>query len=226
MKTPLIIAHRGASRDAPENTLAAFRLAWQQGADAIETDLRLTADGETVAFHDADGRRIFGDPRLIGDLSRREVPAPTLAEVLAEVPDDRQVVLELKEPMIPELGVFPAARTTIISFDPNVVIDVKRALPATRVLWLFGDYACFYRFSGEWLRRRASELGVDGVDLRYAARITPRVLAPLREAGLVVFTYTVNLRADVRRCQTLGLDGITTDFPGNARRWLTEGISA
>ncbi len=51
---PLIVAHRGASYDAPENTLAAFRLAWEQGADAIEGDFFLTSDGQILCLHDKD----------------------------------------------------------------------------------------------------------------------------------------------------------------------------
>lgn len=226
MTAPLIIAHRGASADAPENTLAAFRLAWRQGADAIETDLRLTADGAVVAFHDEDGRRLLGDPRRIRDLARAEIPAPTLAEILAEVPAGGEVVLELKEPLVPDLGAFPPSQTTIIAFDPDTLAAAKRALPRARALWLFGDYSRFSPPDGEWLVRRVRRLGADGVDLRYAPPLTPRLLAPLRAAGLTVFTYTVNSRRAVHRAARLGLDGLTTDRPGDARRWLREVISA
>ena len=68
-----VIAHRGASYDAPENTLAAFRLAWQQGADGIEGDFYLTADGEIVCLHDSDTGRT-GDRKL-------SVGQSTLAEL-------------------------------------------------------------------------------------------------------------------------------------------------
>ncbi|WP_075086843.1 glycerophosphodiester phosphodiesterase family protein [Verrucomicrobium spinosum] len=62
---PLIIAHRGASADAPENTLAAFRLAWEQRADAVEMDLRLTRDHQVAVIHDADLRRVAGDSHKV-----------------------------------------------------------------------------------------------------------------------------------------------------------------
>ena len=58
-----ILAHRGASHDAPENTLASFRLGWAQHADANELDIRLTRDGQIVVFHDATTRRIAGVDR-------------------------------------------------------------------------------------------------------------------------------------------------------------------
>src|SRR5579863_8095472 len=88
---PLVIAHRGASADAPENTLAAFRLAREQGADAIELDVMRCATGEVVVFHDDDLQRYFGRPTLIRDLSFEDLrkldvgrgeQIPTLDEVL------------------------------------------------------------------------------------------------------------------------------------------------
>ena len=60
-----IVAHRGASFDALENTLSAFQLAWQQGADAIEGDFRLTADGQIVCLHDGDTGRMTGQHLVV-----------------------------------------------------------------------------------------------------------------------------------------------------------------
>ncbi len=97
-----VIAHRGASFNAPENTLAAFRLAWQQGADGIEGDFYLTDDGEIVCLHDSDTGRT-GDRKLsVGQSTLEQLRTvdvgiskgekfrgeriPTLAEVLAVVP--------------------------------------------------------------------------------------------------------------------------------------------
>ena len=182
-----------------------------------------------MAFHDEDGRRIFGDARRIRDIPRAEIPAPTLAEVLAETPEDRHIVLELKEALVPPLGAFPPSHVTLIAFDPAIIAAAKRALPAARALWLFGDYASVWRNRGQWLAERVRELGVDGVDLRFARHLHARLLAPLREDRRVVFTYTVNSARQVRRCAGLGLDGLTTDRPADARRWLERtppGISA
>ncbi|MDD5200408.1 MAG: glycerophosphodiester phosphodiesterase family protein [Terrimicrobiaceae bacterium] len=242
MERPLIIAHRGASRDAPENTPAAFRLAWEQGADATETDLRLTADGRIAAFHDADGRRIFRDPRRIRDLSLSELQkfdagswkdprwrnerVPTLADVVATLPPGRRLVLELKEALgagFPALlAGAPQDRITLIAFDANVIAEAKRQLPACRALWLFGNYGFIARNRGKWLARRVRELGVDGVDLRHERRLDARLIEPLRADGRTVFTYTVNSRRSVLRCARLGLDGITTDRPADARAWLAD----
>jgi glycerophosphoryl diester phosphodiesterase len=246
MNPPLVIAHRGASHDAPENTLAAFRLAWEQGADAIETDLRLTDDGAIVAFHDDDGARLLRDPRRIRDLTLDELRAldagawkgsrwtgervPTLAEVLATVPEGKHIVLELKEdvvePLARELAAAPNERVTLIAFDAEILARAKRALPRCRALWLFGSYAPTLhrgRVLGEWLVEKVRHHGLDGVDLRLSSRLNRHTVAPLHEAGLAIFVYTVNGATACERCARLGLHGITTDRPANARRWL--GIS-
>ncbi len=243
-QSPLIIAHRGASREAPENTTAAFELAWRQGADAIETDLRLSADGIIVAFHDADGRRILRDPRRIRDLSLSELQAldagiwkhskwrgarvATLAEILASIPPDKQVVLELKEDLVAELvrdlRSAPQDHIVLIAFDAEIIAKAKRALPACRALWLFAEYGSApSRQRGKFLAQRVRELGVDGVNLRHERRLNAALLGPLRSEGRTIFTHTVNHALSARRCARLALDGITTDRPGDARRWL--GIS-
>ncbi|MFV2065815.1 MAG: glycerophosphodiester phosphodiesterase family protein, partial [Pirellulales bacterium] len=98
----LIVGHRGASHDAPENTLAAFQLAWQRGADGVEGDFYLTSDGHIVCIHDADTERVAGEKLIVAestlaDLRQLDVGAwkgerwrgekiPTLEEVLATVP--------------------------------------------------------------------------------------------------------------------------------------------
>ncbi len=109
---PLIWAHRGASKDAPENTLAAFLLAAHQGADGVELDAQLCASGEVVVFHDTSLARTAGAPGLLAeaswsdlgklDLGSRRGPEwrgeriPLLAAVLAETPRSLLINIELK----------------------------------------------------------------------------------------------------------------------------------
>jgi len=242
---PLIIAHRGASHDAPENTLAAFRLAWEQGADAIETDIHLTADGRVVAIHDADGGRTLGVRKTIRSLTfevLRTLDAgkwknrrwsgeqvPSLPEILDTLPAGKQLVLELKENLATalahELAKAPLDRVVLIAFDAETIAEAKKCLPACRALWLFNDYGSIpEKQRGDFLASRVRELGIDGVDLRHEYRLTADLLRPLREDGRMIFTYTINHAADARDCMELGIDGITTDRPAEARRWL--GISA
>lgn len=111
---PYIMAHRGASDHAPENTLASFRLALEAGADIVETDLWFTRDGELVCHHDATVTRMTGQPGNIAELTLGEVKAlpirspfdarfpeeriPTLAELLDLLPPEVLLALELKDP--------------------------------------------------------------------------------------------------------------------------------
>lgn len=109
---PFIVAHRGASHDAPENTLPAFQLAWKQGADAIEGDFHLTKDGKIICIHDYDTKRVAGTKLIVKDSTLEQLQAldagkwfraefkgtrlPTFAEVAATVPDGRKFYVEVK----------------------------------------------------------------------------------------------------------------------------------
>ncbi len=156
---PLVIAHRGASARAPENTLSAFRRALEDGADLLETDLRLTSDGALVCLHDATLERTGGDPRPVASLTLSELrtvpvtrpfpgfppePVPTLEEALALLPSDGGLVLELKDgrflqaPVARRLGDLLRAaaaleRTAVVSFDFGRCRAVRRELPGIRV---------------------------------------------------------------------------------------------
>jgi len=159
----LVIAHRGASADAPENTLAAFRLAWEHGADGIEGDFRLTRDGRIVCLHDETTKRTakggvnlsvasagfeelrridagwWKDPKFCGE------KIPTLLEVLGTVPERKLVFIEIKcgPEIVPKLaeelatvGRVKPAQVVIISFREDVVRACRASLPRIKVNWL------------------------------------------------------------------------------------------
>ena len=163
--SPWIVAHRGASADAPENTLAAVRLAWEQGADAVEVDLRLTRDGQVVVLHDATTRRTAGVELAVAGATLAELraldagsfkgeawrgePIPTLREVLASVPPGRRIVLELKDgsellrPLAGDLAAAAGAadgpsldQVMLITFQEDLARLAKARLRAASVLWL------------------------------------------------------------------------------------------
>jgi glycerophosphoryl diester phosphodiesterase len=161
LREPLIIAHRGASFDAPENTLAAFRLAWEQGADGIEGDFQLTSDGRIVCFHDPDTQRVSGEKHMVAEtplemLRRLDVGAwkdekfrgermPTIEEVLAIVPAGKMAFLELKAggvaivpPLLKAIAASGLAdeQIVVISFDADAIAECERRKPALRTQWL------------------------------------------------------------------------------------------
>ncbi len=155
-----VIAHRGASADAPENTLSAVHLAWQQGADAAEIDVQLTADGELIAIHDETMLRTGGvdwavKDRTLAELKTLDVGSwkspqfageriPTLAEVLDIVPLGKRLFIEVKcgVDAIPELvRVLSAVKTAreqtvLIGLDFDTIVAVKRALPNRIACWV------------------------------------------------------------------------------------------
>lgn len=159
---PLVIAHRGAARDAPENTLAAFREAFAQGADGIETDIRLTKDGHAVALHDATMKRTTGGKSklavgsaTLAQLRKLDVGAwkherfagqriPTLAEVLAAVPAGKRVFIEIKGggQIVPHVKRAVAAsglrpgQVAVICFGADVLAAAKKAMPKIAAYWL------------------------------------------------------------------------------------------
>jgi glycerol-3-phosphate dehydrogenase len=184
---PLIIAHRGASFDAPENTLAAFRLAWDQGADGIEGDFQLTRDGRIVCIHDKDTARVGGVTKVVaetrfGELRELDVGSwkdprwrgeriPLIEEVLGLVRPGKMIFIELKagvEIVPPLMAAIDASglkdeQIVIISFDADAIAECERLRPGVRTQWLT-DYK--QQDDGAW---RPSEETVTAMMLRSGA---------------------------------------------------------
>ncbi|EGF25893.1 glycerophosphodiester phosphodiesterase [Rhodopirellula baltica] len=152
---PMIVAHRGASYTAPENTVSAFNLAWEENADAIEGDFYLSADGEIVCLHDkTTARTAPGSPSLkvsaatLAQLRKLDVGAwkheqyageriPTLKEVIATVPDGKGIFIEIKcgpeilpilKQQLDECSLKPE-QITIICFNNEVVRQAREMMP-------------------------------------------------------------------------------------------------
>lgn len=221
---PLLIAHRGASVDAPENTLAAFRLAIAQGADGVETDLRMSADGTPVISHDDVLTRTRAIPLRVGDatvaeLARHDVP--TLAEMLATVRGALPLInLELKEPIPPDaLNAAIGAETegiVLSSFDTEIIAATRVALPHLP-FWLLTMHGTNIAIN------QARELGCVGLHVWHRTA-TPRFIAHAGRAGFPVYVWTLD---DVRRAGILagrGVAGITTNEPGKLRTLFTASV--
>ncbi|WP_009960771.1 glycerophosphodiester phosphodiesterase [Verrucomicrobium spinosum] len=235
---PLIIAHRGASADAPENTLAAFRLAWEQRADAVEMDLRLTRDHQVAVIHDADLRRVAGDSHKVAAMDAvdlvqiqtgqgagigRATMVPLLAQVLREVPQGRRVFLELKagaglveavRKVLEDSSLAPE-QVVIIGFDHALVQQAREAMPVVETAWVV-DYPSIWNLTH--LIKLAASHRISGLDLRVDWPLTGADVARAHEAGLKLYIWTVDDPARARELAAMGVDGLTTNIPQRLRR--------
>jgi glycerophosphoryl diester phosphodiesterase len=240
---PQIVAHRGASYGGPENTLAAFRMGFEEGADAIEGDFHLTADGEVVCHHDATTARCGNRDLHIArsslkqlrsvDVGRWKSPKfagermPTLAEILAIVPRRRGIYIELKTGpeivpfLVPILNAsaMPCSRLVLMSFDPLTVLACKKVLPHVRTDWLT-DFR--RNGTGAGSRPTPSEIlrtlrfcQADGIGM--AAKLDylrPALLQTLCDAGYGWGAWTVDDPDVARTLAARGAKSITTNRPG------------
>lgn len=242
-----IIAHRGASWDAPENTIAAFKLGWEQQADAIELDVFLSADGHIVVIHDRDTERVTGTKLVVAESTLEQLreleagswkgeqwagePIPTLPEVFAIVPPGGHLFVEPKtgpEIVPPLVEAFEASglqpeQLTIIAFNHDTIAEAKRQLPEVGCYWLVSSRE--QADTGEpaplpWMIERALEAGSDGLNLHHGFPIDPEFVRQVREAGLRLYVWTVNDLPTARALVEAGVDGITTDRP----QFLREGL--
>lgn len=236
-RRPQIVAHRGASGEAPENTLAAYRRALAIGVDAVELDVHLTADGEPIVIHDfALGRTVPGS-EPVGELTLaalRHLDAgrwfgaafagerlPTLAEALNVLRPVR-VIVEIKngptyyrgiaDRVVAEVRNARHPAVTVSSFDHPVLLEVARLahdLP-TAVLY--------------------SARPIDPVRMARDARarflhpqwthVTPDMVAAAHAAGLEVETWTVDDPAYVARMVDAGVDAVMSNYPDRLRAAL------
>lgn len=247
-----IVAHRGASYDAPENTLASINLAWERGADAVEIDVYLSADGRIVAAHDATTKRTAGVDRKVVEQTLEELKAldvgrwketrfageriPTLEEILKTVPDGRRMFIEVKcgPEVVEELRRVCARsgkspwQTTVISFNLDVIREVKKSMPGVPAYWVLGVTPAEpdpNEPKNVPLGQRipaAKEAGADGLDVNWKSGIDAEYLNTVRRAGLELHAWTVNDAEQARKLAAVGIDSITTDRPG----WLREQIEA
>lgn len=221
---PAVIAHRGASAAAPGNTIEAFDLAVEMGADGIELDVRRTADGHLVVHHDA----LLGDGTAIVALRLDQLPAhvPDLVTALnacagawvnleiknEEGEPDFDVDRRVVPAVLDVLATFPddAERWLISSFDLGSIDAVRTAGSAVRTAWLVK------RTTPEVIERAVSA-GHHALHPRVDHLDHDAVLAS-HDAGLLVNTWTCNDEDRMRELIGYGVDGICTDVPDVARR--------
>jgi glycerophosphoryl diester phosphodiesterase len=232
-----LYAHRGASAELPENTIAAFSRAIELGATAIETDAQLTKDGHVVLSHDETGARAAGVPRRIAESTLEEVRTwnvasrhalgstftmPTLEEALAAVPDAPfNVDCKPKGPRAAEVVVGAVrraraqARVRIASFETRTLRHVRHLGYEGETGLGQSEIAVLALAPMAWLRAfplggSAAQVPVRAMGVRLDTR---RFVDRCHALGLVVHYWTVDEPREALRLAALGADGLMTDDP-------------
>lgn len=245
-REPMITAHRGASFDAPENTLSAFELAWKQGADAIEADFYLSSDDQIVCIHDKDTMRTAGVKKIVEKTSLEDLraleyggwkdksfqgePIPTFEQVLAAVPAGKTFVIELKTGarivpvLVNELKRLapPQASLLIISFDAPSIAMCKQLLPNVKAHWLTGfkeDKSGAMKPTAAEIAKTVRDTNADGVGMKGEVTVIDQsFIDSLLNDGCGEFhVWTIDDANHAKLFKSLGAVGITTNKPGYIR---------
>lgn len=233
MPFPKIFAHRGASADAPENTMAAFQLALAQGADGIELDVQMSADGQLVIMHDEMLERTTNGQGLVfqhtyAQLQNLDAAAhfeggyeqqtiPLLTDVLDLLsPTQLELNIELKNGIVPYTGMEEAVihlirqygmehRTVISSFNHYSIVHLSKIAPdvETAVLYMEGIYE-------PW--NYALPLGAKALHPYFYAAV-PEIVIGAQNAGMKIRPFTVDEESDLKKMIAMGVDAVITNYP-------------
>ncbi len=221
---PLVIGHRGNPARQRENTLASFAAALACGADGIELDVQLSADGDVVVYHDADMVRLADDPRKIGTVDADELAErhqiPRLAEVLQLLNRSTFVDIELKSykttrrhrelivnqtiAVVERVG--RADQVLYSSFDPRLLLRVRRHAPRAAIAAIYGPDSDL-----PWYLRRG--LGVRIARAHVAKPQASTFLSGRDAMRRPAIAWTVDAESEVRALHSRGIAGIITNDP-------------
>jgi glycerophosphoryl diester phosphodiesterase len=239
---PRIVAHRGAPRVAPENTLAAFRAAVAAGADGVELDVHLSRDGVPVVIHDERLERTTNGHGPVGAASAAELATleagawfhpplrgervPTLQAVLALLaPTLLELHLELKTARMAYPGLVPAVhrlvreaglleRTTLSSFNHRTLLEARALSPPPACA------ALLYEVLVEpWIYARQHDFQALHP---HHATVDAALVQACHRAGLAVRAYTVDDPAEAQRLFAAGVDALITNDPAALLRLRDE----
>jgi len=244
LPNPVVFAHRGASAYAPENTLAAFRMAVEHGADGIELDAKLTADGQVVVIHDQTVERTTGAQGTVRDMKLADLkaldagsffspafagePVPTLEEVFEAVGQDLLINVEITNyasamDALPDriadlvLQYKLQDRVVFSSFHPLNLIRIRKRLPETPTA-ILTDVG----FRSKVLRALARQKFAPPFVHPYFTDVSAQSMSADHRANRRVNVWTVNQPDEMLRLFKIGIDGIITDDPRLAKRVLKE----
>jgi glycerophosphoryl diester phosphodiesterase len=235
LSQPVIFAHRGASAHAPENTLAAFELALSQNADAIELDVKLSADGHIVVIHDPAVDRTTGSHGRVKDLSLAQLQSldagsffsekfrgqkiPTLEQVFESVGNRTLINIELTNYSTPrdQLVETVCALVKRFGLQKSVMFSSFFSTNLSRARVYLPDIPsgllAFQGLAGAWTRSFGFAFG------RYQALhpnlrdVSPQQVQRVHRLDRRIHVWTVNAAQDIQRLFRWGVDGIFTDDP-------------
>lgn len=243
----MVVAHRGASHDAPQNTIPAFKLAWEQGADAIEGDFHLTKDGHIVCIHDRDTKKVANANLVVSDSTLAELRQvdvgawkdqafqgaliPTIAEVFSTIPQQKKIYIEVKcgPEIIPALlrevdqSGLTDEQVVVISFKQTVIKEVKAKAPQYKAFLL----QSFKQGKDDQIKpskgriiNDLNRIQADGLASNTA--VPNSVIEAVREHGYEWHVWTVNELEEAERMTALGPQSIITDVPAHIKAHLVE----
>jgi glycerophosphoryl diester phosphodiesterase len=245
IKRPIIFGHRGACAYAPENTMASFQLAADQGADAIELDAKLSADGQVVVIHDQSVERTTNGKGAVRSLNLADLkkldagtsfsdkfagePIPTLEEVFIALGKKVYINVELTN-YSSGLDVLPDKVAALVkkhkledwvlfsSFFILNILRIRTLLPQTpaAILTLEGK-------EGKILRGNVGRLAAPEIIHPYKTDATEEFIQKQHDLRRRVHVWTVNEPAEMRRLFKANVDGIFTDDPITALKIKGEG---
>jgi len=238
-----VIGHRGASENAPENTLSSISEAWSQSADGVEVDVRLTKDLKLVCIHDKNTLRTSGKDALVKNTTLEDLrkmdfgawrgkewinePIPVLEEVIELIPKDKKLFIEVKNgkrainPLVDVLRVYKEQQKniSIISFNEEVLSGVKELLPDITVNLLV-SFEEEVEKQKERLLSKIRRSNVDGLGLQSHIQLTNGFLKTLLKENKAIHVWTVDQPEEAKRYQEIGLASVTTNRPGQIRNFL------
>lgn len=244
---PLVLAHRGANKVAPQNTLPAFEKAIQFNADGIETDVHLCKDGEIVICHNytvdatSNGKGSI-DEMAFAELRRLDfgsyfsddykgVTLPTLKELLSLVKNMKLINIEIKPPqkdsdlvkrVVEEIHKFGIQKNSIVScFNPECIRQVKDIDRNIKTALLYEDNELGNEIMTFGIAKYCQQLNADAAH-PHRNLITHKEVIDLHNLGIAVNPWTVNLEEDIIRLTNWGCDALITDIPDYCRKVLEE----
>lgn len=240
----MLIAHRGASYEAPENTIAAVNLAWKRNVDAVEVDVHLSKDNRIVVIHNSNTWKTGGKYKKIQNQTLEELKRldvgkykgeqwaheriPTLEEVLETIPQGKTLFIEIKcgsEILPPLTAVLHRShlcpeQVKLIGFKLDTMAEAKKSLPQHEVFFLFnikmnGKNNTIKPELDEMLAK-AQRANADGLDVWACRAVDKTFVSKVKAVGMKLYVWTVNDPLEAKRFVDVGVDGITTDRP----QWL------